>query len=62
MRCEIVNLYTVLDFSLLTYCNLETPEGYLAKSADSDQTPQNAASDQGLHCLQIGQSFFSRNI
>ena len=20
-------------------------------SADSDQTPQNAASDQGLHCL-----------
>ena len=26
---------------------------YLANSADPDQTPQNAASDQGLHCLQI---------
>ena len=23
----------------------------LVNSADSDQTPQNAASDQGLHCL-----------
>ena len=23
----------------------------LANSADPDQTPQNAASDQGLHCL-----------
>ena len=23
----------------------------LANSADSDQTPQNVASDQGLHCL-----------
>ena len=28
-------------------------KGYLANSADPDQTPQNAASDQGLHCLQI---------
>ena len=26
---------------------------------DPDQTPQNAASDQGLHCLQIVQLFFS---
>ena len=24
-----------------------------ANSGDSDQTPQNAASDQGLHCLPI---------
>ena len=23
----------------------------MANSADPDQTPQNAASDQGLHCL-----------
>ena len=25
--------------------------GTFANSADPDQTPQNAASDQGLHCL-----------
>ena len=25
--------------------------GSLANNADSDQMPQNAASDQGLHCL-----------
>ena len=25
--------------------------GYVANSADPDQTPQKAASDQGLHCL-----------
>ena len=37
-------------------------KGYLANSADPDQTPQNAASDQGLHCLQIVQPFFFRNI
>ena len=34
----------------------------LANSADPDQMPQNVASDQGLHCLQIVQQFFSRNI
>ena len=28
-------------------------KGYLANSADPDQTLQNAASDRGLHCLQI---------
>ena len=26
---------------------------FLANCADPDQTPHNAASDQGLHCLQI---------
>ena len=30
----------------------------MATSADPDQMPQNAASDQGLHCLPIVQSFF----
>ena len=29
----------------------KTRTGTLANSADPDQTPQNAASDQGLHCL-----------
>ena len=26
-----------------------------ANNVDPDQTPQNAASDQGLHCLQLSQ-------
>ena len=30
-------------------------------SADPDQTMQNAVSDQGLHCLQVVQPFFSQN-
>ena len=29
--------------------------GTLANSADSDQMPHNAASDQDLHCLQNNQ-------
>ena len=29
----------------------KTYTGTLANSADPDQTTQNAASDQGLHCL-----------
>ena len=29
----------------------KTLTGTLANSADPDKTPQNAASDQGLHCL-----------
>ena len=29
----------------------KTWRGTLANSADPDQTPQNAASDQDLHCL-----------
>ena len=29
----------------------KTLTGKLANNADSDLTPQNAASDQGLHCL-----------
>ena len=36
--------------------------GNLANSADQDQTPQNAESDHGLHCLQIDYSFSSRNV
>ena len=33
----------------------KTWTGTLANSADPDQMPQNAASDQGLHCLLIFQ-------
>ena len=31
-----------------TTCSIK---GTLANNVDPDQTPQNAASDQGLHCL-----------
>ena len=34
----------------------------MENSADPDQMLQNVASDQGLHCLQIVQPVFSRNI
>ena len=44
---------------VLTDCSLGPLKGYLENSADPDQLPQNTASDQGLHCLQI---FFSTNI
>ena len=35
--------------------------GLYAKSADPAETPQHAASDQGLHCLLTG-SFMQNNI
>ena len=51
-----VNVH-VLDYSsaeeLLTYCSRDTRKIYLVNSGDPDQMPQNAASDQGLRCLQI---------
>ena len=31
----------------------------LANSVDPDQTPQNAASDQGPHCLPLIQQFYT---
>ena len=31
----------------------------LANSEDPDQTTQNAASDQGLHCLPLIQQFYT---
>ena len=36
---------------LLTHIRLASICGKLANSADPDQTPQIAASDQGHHCL-----------
>ena len=33
-----------------------------AYSVDPDQTPQNAASDQGLHCLTLIQHYLSRQM
>ena len=40
-----------------TSFSLETPKGQLANNADLDNTPKNAASDQGLHGLQIVKPF-----
>ena len=38
--------------NILTHLSLASEEkGILANSVDPDQTPQNAASDQGLHYL-----------
>ena len=49
-------MYAIYDIlPTLTHCSLETLNGYLANSADPDQTPQNMATDQDLHCLQIVQ-------
>ena len=40
-------------YASLTHFSLETPKVYLTNNDNPDQMPQNAASDQGLHCLQI---------
>ena len=40
----------------------EDPKRELANSEDTDQMPQNAASDQVLHCFLTLQPFFFRNI
>ena len=37
----------------LIRCSLETPKRVIGNSADPDQMPKNAASDQDLHFLQI---------
>ena len=37
----------------LTHLRLVSTKGTLANSGDPDQMPQNAASDQGLHCLHL---------
>ena len=59
----IINVCRMIKRTVLIHCSLETPQKrLLANSTDQDQTPHSAASDQGLHCLQIVKSFFSRNI
>ena len=44
----------------LIHISLASHFGKQANSADPDQTPQNAASDQGLHCLLTGISIRNR--
>ena len=42
-RCDVRVLLLMIICKILL--------GILANSTDQDQTPKNAASDQGLHCL-----------
>ena len=45
---------TFLDIRAFTlFSNQLTLCGYYRNSADPDQTPLYAASDQGLHCLRV---------
>ena len=47
MICLSLNKISVLFFSALNLFKSGDPQkGYLANSADLDQTPQNAATDQ----------------
>ena len=48
---------SLTDDDTLTRLSLASHKGSLANSVDPDQTPQNAASDQGLHCLQLIREF-----
>ena len=47
---EFVNPF--LEMALTHLC-LPSTKGTLANSVDPDQTPQNAASDKGLHCSHL---------
>ena len=50
--CTVDRYNVVFFFNLYMYKPLLRPiEWTLAKSVDPNQTLQNAASDQGLHCL-----------
>ena len=48
------------DNSYRTYSSYSDRQT-LANSIDPDQTPQNAASDQGLHCLPVIQQFYKHS-
>ena len=46
---------------ILTHISLASLLGAYANSTDPDQMPQNAAADQGLHCLLTEISFKNKN-
>ena len=51
-KYDLLWMTNSFKYSILTHCSRENPKmGTQANSADPDQTPHNAASDQGLHCL-----------
>ena len=54
---EIEMRQLIMNFSIFTGKPVKESK---ANSADSDQTPNNVASDQGLHCLLTGFSIKNR--
>ena len=51
-----INVFLFIVVAVTSECRVKrivckTWTGTFANSADPDHTPQNAASDQGLHCL-----------
>ena len=52
----------IIITTYLTHLSLAFDKGTLANSVDTDQTPQNAASDRGLHCLHFIKKFLQNRI
>ena len=64
-RCMFVRLYPcIIKHGLMfkfSAVDFKLPQnGTLAKNVAPDQTPQNEASDQGLHCLHLMQEFLKK--
>ena len=57
--CVVVVIYQFIKMSIFEeYGAVKLSNQHAwANSLDPDQTPQNAASDQGLHCLPLIQQF-----
>ena len=55
--CFIVLRIKLNSDNHLTHLSLLSPKETLANSVEPDQTPQNAASNQGLHCLHLIKEF-----
>ena len=54
-------IYEGVPFDKITVLTLNSDRVTSANSAAPDQTPQNAASDQGLHRLPLIQQFCTRS-
>ena len=59
---NINNVESNSDESNCPICSKFSDKQAYANSVDPDQTPQNAASDQGLHCLPPIQQFLEASI
>ena len=55
-----LNVFNFILLAMWSFRTTATIFGTSANSVDPDQTPQNAASDQGLHRLQTGISIRNR--
>ena len=53
IRVFHLKMFCFLEVEFTIYLNRHVfvTKGTLANSVEADQTPQNVASDQGLHCL-----------